>query len=105
MYRFATGYFEPPVDPNQDITDAVASLQNGVTTINFTRPRNSGDSNDISLDQCRFLLYAYGSSASVAAGTITYHGNNRGTLTERFCPPSAEDCPAPTTPTTPTTGT
>ena len=104
MYRFATGQFQPPVDPNQDITDAVASLQNGVTTVNFTRPRNSGDSNDISLDQCRFLLYAYGSSATVATGTITYHGNNRGTLTERFCPPSAEDCPAPTTPTTPMTG-
>ena len=97
--RFATAYFQPPVDPSQDITDTVASFQNGFTTINFTRPRNSSDMNDISLDQCRFLLYAYGSSVTVATRMITYHQNNRGILTQMFCLPSANDCPAPTTPT------
>ena len=95
--RFATIRSQPSVDPSQDIADTVASFQNGFTTINFTRPRNSGDTNDISLDQCRFLLYAYGSSAIVATSTIVYHQNNRGLLTERFCLPSAKDCPAPTT--------
>jgi len=100
--RFATARNEPPVDPNQDITDTVASFQNGFTTINFTRPRNSGDTNDISLDQCRFLLYAYGGSVSVATRMITYHQNNRGILTQMFCLPSANDCPAPTTPATTT---
>jgi len=86
------------VDPSQDITDTVASFQNGFTTINFTRPRNSSDANDISLDQCRFLLYAYGSPAIIATSTIVYHLNNRGILTESFCIPSANDCPAPTSP-------
>jgi len=95
--RFATIRSQPPVDLSQDIADAVASFQNGFTTINFTRPRNPGDTNDISLDQCRFLLYAYGSPAIVATSTIVYHLSNRGILTESFCLPSANDCPAPTT--------
>ena len=98
MYRYASGRFEPPVDPSQDITDAVASFENGVTTINFTRPRNSGDPNDLSLDQCRYLLYAYGPTASVVNATLSYHGSDRGTLTERFFVPSAEDCPTLTSP-------
>ena len=94
--RFASGYFEPPVDSSQDITNAVARVENGVITMNFTRPRNSGDSADISLDQCRFLLYAYGSSPSISSRTITYHGNTRGVLSTSFCIPSSNICPAPT---------
>ena len=101
--RYATLWALPPVDSSQDITNAVASLENGVMTVNFTRPCNSGDSRDTSLDQCRFLLYAYGSSATIANRTIGYHGRNtRGVLLERFCLPCANNCPAPPTQPTPT---
>ena len=96
LCRFASDYFQPPVDSSQDITNTVATVDNGVITMNFTRPRNSGDSMDISLDQCRFLLYAYGSSATVSSRTIAYHENTRGVLSESFCIPSANNCPAST---------
>ena len=39
----------------------------GVTTITFNRPRNSSDSNDISLDPCRFFFFAYGGLVNFTA--------------------------------------
>ena len=74
----------------------MATVENGVVTMNFTRPRNSSDSRDISLDQCRFLLYAYGTSATVSSRNFLYHGTTRGVLSANFCIPSANNCPAPT---------
>lgn len=101
--RYATLWALPPVDSSQDITNAVATIENGVMTVNFTRPCNSGDSRDISLDECRFLLYAYGKSATIANRTIEKHERNtRGVLTQRFCIPCANNCPAPPTQPTPT---
>lgn len=85
--RFATVRAQPPVDPSQDISTALVTQENGVTTMNFTRPCSSSDSNDISLSQCHFLLYAYGVSVNVATQTISYHGANRGILSDRVCFP------------------
>jgi len=86
--RFVTVRAQPPVDPSQDISTALVTQENGVTTMNFTRPCSSSDSNDISLSQCRFLLYAYGVLVNVASQTISYHGTNRGILSpDRVCFP------------------
>ena len=89
--RFAVVRAPPPVDASQDITGASASRMDGVTTVTFTRPRNSGDSNDISLDVCRFFLFAFG-PATVATGAIFYHGSNRFISPDRICIPTFAEC-------------
>ena len=92
--RYASARTQPPEDPSQDITNTTATLQNGFTTVNFTRPRSSTDSNDISLDgQNRYLLFAYGTTVNVAARSISYHGSTRGVLQSSFCLPPLEACP------------
>ena len=94
-HRFAAGRFPPAADASQDITNTAASHENGVTTIQFTRPRISSDTNDVSLDVCRFLLYAWSGSANTVTQAIGYHFANRGATAERVCFPSATECPAP----------
>ena len=74
------------------MTDASASHVDGVTTVSFNRPRNSGDSNDISLDVCRFFLFAYG-PATIASQVVNYHGStNRFASPNRICIPTIAEC-------------
>ena len=74
------------------MTDASASRVDGVTTVSFTRPRNSGDSDDLSLDVCRFFLFAFG-PANIATGGVSYHGTNRFVSSDRICIPTFAECP------------
>ena len=90
--RFAFARAEPPIDASQDIADISASRMNEVTTVSFTRPRNSGDSNDISLDMCRFFLFAFGGSANFATQAVGYHFNNRFISSDRICIPTFAEC-------------
>ena len=93
-HRFAVARALPPLDDSQDITDAVAMLSDGVTVITFTRPRNSGDSRDISLDECRFLLFAWGGSVTYGTPNLfSYHTGGRTSTPETVCFPSATVCP------------
>ncbi len=95
VHRFATQRAEPPVDASQDITSASASHVNGVTTISFNRPRDSGDSNDISLDVCRFFLFAFNGPINFATGSAGYHGLGtmfRAPSAERICIPTSAQC-------------
>ena len=91
-YRFAFQRAEPPIDESQDITVISASHIVGNTTIIFNRPRNSGDSNDISLDACRFFLFAFGGLANFATQAAGYHFSNRFISPERICIPTFAEC-------------
>ena len=59
----------PRYDANQDIMNASASLSNGLLTVNFTRPIiiiiiwQNATAEDVSLDDCRFIGFAYGGIA------------------------------------------
>ena len=55
------GYGEQIV--NKPISDAVAMFSDGVTLITFTRPRNSNDSRDTSLDVA--VSVTYGATNSI----------------------------------------
>ena len=96
LHRFADAQAPPPLDDSQDISDAGAMFFDGVTVITFTRPRNSVDSRDISLDEGRFLLFAWGGSVTYGIpNSFGYHGYSRRVSTlqaVRF--PSATDCPS-----------
>ncbi len=60
----------------------------GTTTIRFTRSRGSTDTNDISLDECRYFLWAWGGVGDYSdPATVMYHGSNRGNFANRICIP------------------
>ena len=92
-YRFASARAPPSIDASQDITVSLASHMDGNTTVIFNRPRNSGDSNDISLDACRFFLFAFGGPANIDTQEVAYHGFNRRFVSpERICLPTFAQC-------------
>ena len=89
--RFTSnGRARPPFDDSQDITNRVVGVDDGVTTISFTRPIVSDDNDDdLDLDECRYVIWAYG-------GTVTSYGTNgmngvfgghseRGVFPNRIC--------------------
>ena len=49
------------MDEQQDIEMTAISTENGVTTVQFRRQSDTGDSmDDLTLDVCRYFLYAWG---------------------------------------------
>ena len=91
--RYATARVMPPRDPIQNIDNAMASFEDGVTTVSFSRLRDTGDENDISLNNCVYFLYAWGGAVSnINTGQIEYHGATRRFVSNSLeCIPS--DCP------------
>ena len=92
-FRFASAQSRPPADASQDITSTAAVVENGVTTVFFTRQRVTNDSNDVSLDQCVYFLYAWGGTADFNTQVIGYHGDNRESSDTMICLPSPSVCP------------
>ncbi len=91
--RYAAARARPPVDSIEDITDTAVTLENGFTTMTFTRPRVSEDTTqDISLDQCRYFLWAFNGPVDdfTDPTSIGYHDTNRGNFPNRYCIP--DDC-------------
>ena len=98
-HSFAFELAQPPVDGSQDIIRASAEHVDGVTTITFNRPRNSGDANDISLNESRFFLFAFGGRVNFFATPPIgiYHGfgpTRRAASEERVCIPTFMECSA-----------
>ena len=93
-FRYAVGRVAPTADTSQDITATSAAIVNGVTTVTFRRERVTGDSSDLSLDQCVYFLYAWGGEFNVSTQEIVYHGPTRreASITV-ICLPSASVCP------------
>ena len=68
----------------------------GVTTIRFSRVRDTGDVNDYSLSDCIFFLYAWGGEVfNITTGAIAYHGLDRRFVSESLVciPISRTFCP------------
>ena len=91
--RYATQYAQPPLDDSQDITNPQASIENGLTTMTFTRPLAATEDTDISLTECRFFLYGWGGSAVIATKMVSYHPQTPIVSSKRVCflPPTL--CP------------
>ena len=90
--RYATTRSQPPCDLIQNVDNAMASFEDGVTTVSFSRLRDTGDENDISLNNCVYFLYAWGGAISdISTGQIQYHGGTRFVSMSLECIPS--DCP------------
>jgi len=78
----------------QNVDDASASFANGVTTVTFSRDKLTNDiQQDISLDICRYFLYAWGGDVNINTRVIGNHGSRFNRSTELFCFPVADFCP------------
>lgn len=90
MYcRYATEQSRPPVDSQQDIANVSVTVEEGVTTIEFARERDTGDADrDFTLDQCRYFLWAFNGGVGDYADptSITRH-DFRGVFPNRYCIP------------------
>ena len=66
---------QPPRDSIQNVDNASASFEDGVTTVMFSRLRDTGDEDDLSLSNCVYFLYAWGGGVTnISSGEISYHG-------------------------------
>ena len=77
----------PTYDTTQNIKNVTANDDGTTTTISFIRPRvSSDDSQDIDLDQCVFMIWAFG-------GVVTSHAkpaefgfhSSQGVFTIQLC--------------------
>ena len=93
--RYADSQEQPPRDPIQNVDNTSASFERGVTTVQFSRDKITGDSDrDLTLSVCRFLLYAWSGNADIDTGVIQYHGiQNRAVSETLICFPSPSLCP------------
>ena len=87
---------QPHRDPIQNVDNTFASFENGVTTVRFSRQKDTGDVNDTSLSDCIHFLYAWGGDVTdINTGQIAYHGENRRFTSESLecIPTSVTFCP------------
>ena len=87
---------QPPRDRIQNVNNTFASFENGVTTVRFSRLKDTGDVNDFSLSDCVYFLHAWGGAVTnINTGQIEYHGMNRRFISESLecIPTSATFCP------------
>ena len=59
MDMWTTNYLNPVLENSQDIFDMSGKLENGVTTISFSRPRDTGDSQDVGFTDTegRYMIF------------------------------------------------
>ncbi|XP_013389566.1 uncharacterized protein LOC106158210 [Lingula anatina] len=84
--RKAVGYSPPLVDSRSDIKNIEGSQLFGVTTIKFTRARNTGDNqNDFQFSDtdCYYFMYAVG--GSVSGTSINKHAKTPVISSEKIC--------------------
>ena len=79
----------------QNVDSTFASFVDGITTLQFSRDKITGDSNrDLTLSVCRFLLFAWNGNANIHTGVIQYHRDQNRTSTDiLICFPSQSLCP------------
>lgn len=58
--RYATGRSMPPIDSESNLDSTRVTRENGYTTISFIRDRDTGDSEDLSLNDNLFFVYGWG---------------------------------------------
>ena len=75
-----------PFDTTQDIKNVTADDDGTTTTISFIRPRSSDDSEDIDLDQCVFMIWAFGGDVSSHETPATFAQHTaRGVFATQLC--------------------
>ena len=76
----------PTFDTTQSIKNVSAYDDGTTTTISFIRPLYSDDSQDIDLDQCVFMIWAFGGTVSSheTPATFGFH-TSQGVFATQLC--------------------
>lgn len=82
----------PGKDTQQDINAVAVTHGGGVTTLQFTRQRVTGDNQDLPLDSPFYLLFAWNGPIS-GVEMIGYHGTTRAVSNDLVTLPTAQQCP------------
>jgi hypothetical protein len=92
---YATSKSMPQEDANSDLQEASVSRSGGIITMQFARKRVTDDtSRDISLDQCVYLLHAWGRGVrNYASKQYFYHSIRRFVSSRKVCFPNSTLCP------------
>ena len=69
-YRNAIGSGKPHRDSEQNVENPSVLFDNGVTTVRFSRQKNTGDEDDFSLDVCRYFIFSWGEVIDIITGDI-----------------------------------
>lgn len=81
-------------DSEQNVANTSVSFNNGITTVSFSRLKNTGDENDFSLDVCRYFFFAWGDVNDIKTGEINSPGMVHYILDNPIClPTSTSLCP------------
>ena len=57
-------------DPEQNVENASVMFNDGITTVRFSRQKDTGDENDFSLNVCRYFVIAWGDIIDIRTGEI-----------------------------------
>ena len=83
------GYMPPSWDSNNNLLASSIMFENGVTTMNFTRKRDTGDSvkdHAFSDTDCYYFVYPFsGGSFDASAKTISRHSNTPVISDDKIC--------------------
>ncbi|KAK6188307.1 hypothetical protein SNE40_004509 [Patella caerulea] len=84
--RWMTAKSLPVQDTKNDITDVSGDVTNGVTTISFTRKRDTGDTQDFQFTdtQCGYMFYAMGGSYN-NDGSFGKHATTPVVSSQKIC--------------------
>ncbi|KAM7427759.1 DBH-like monooxygenase protein 1 [Porites harrisoni] len=95
---YTTGQIRPDPDPQQDFIIINGSEQNGVTSLTFSRRRNTTDALDVAIQpgMSIFLVWAYHPSVDAQPSSFSQHPNDaRGVMQQTLIPAAITPTPTP----------
>ncbi|XP_067677862.1 uncharacterized protein [Haliotis asinina] len=90
--RYISGYSQPTVDTVDDLFGKRGTIENGVTEIKFSRPRNTSQSQDFTFTDtdCPYLLFPVGGgNYNAADNSVSRHDITPSVSAQRICFSSA----------------
>ena len=94
LFRYANSRSRPTEDGSNDLQRAHVRRRGRTVTLRFTRKLVTNDSDDVPLDQCVYLLFAWnGRVTNYTTRMYSYHGKHRFSSDRLVCFPNATVCP------------
>lgn len=93
MDTWINGYSAPKLDENQDLYNAAGKIENGLTILDFTRKRDTGDEADLAFteDQCLYIMFPLtGGMFNAVNKKIAKHGSTPIVTDNKVC---VKSCP------------
>jgi len=93
--RYAETSTQPlPQDVIQNVDNGLASFASGNTIVEFSRDKITNDpDDDITLDVCRYVLFAWGDNVNFGTREIRFDENRTNISETLLCFPSETLCP------------